>query len=96
MEPELEQVIHKKGMVTFTLFSVIKKAKKKDAHTYIHTIEGINYTLLAKNETINTLSYTDTLGNSVEIKFTQQEPNKHLTNKRFHAKYPSDFDIISE
>lgn len=96
VEPELEQVIYKKNMVTFTLFSVIKKAKQKDKNTYVHTIDDIEYKLLAQNKTLKKLTYLDTLGNQVEIVFSKQYPNKSLKNAKFHAKYPSDFDIISE
>lgn len=96
IEPELEQVITRKYNKKFSLFKMLTKAKKIDAHTYKKVIDGKHYTLKVSGDRIETLSYYDDFDNHVKISFSAQKPDPKLPNNFFRIRYPQEYDMVSE
>ncbi len=96
IEPDLEQVITRKYNEKFSLFKLLKEAKKVGKNSYKQIIDGKHYTLKASGNRIQTLSYFDDFDNHVTIYFSKQRPNPKLPNSFFKIRYPEGYDIISK
>ncbi len=96
VEPELEQAIYKEAPESFTLFNIIKGAKKVDTQTYIKTINERPYKLKVDGDKILSLHYKDNFDNSVTIIFSAQKPDKKLDTKQFRPVISEDYDIIHQ
>ncbi|KIM10803.1 MAG: hypothetical protein KU37_08735 [Sulfuricurvum sp. PC08-66] len=95
VEPELEQAIVQEAHESFTLFNILKEAKKRDATTYEHTIEGTLYTLTVEGETLRRLVYTDGYDNRITIDFENAKPNQAFTLQDFKAAIPESYDVVT-
>ncbi len=93
IEPELEQVIFSKLEKLPKILNILKSAKKENG-IYIASCCNNTYKIFTKDDKINKITYKDKVGNSVEIKFYNQETNLILDDKIFHYTIPEDYDIL--
>ncbi len=96
IEPEIEQAIIRKVSSDFDFFNMINKAKKKKDNTYIATLNESEYTVLVKNNIIESISYLDEFENEVTIIFTKQQNNLSFSEDIFKPKVPVEYDIIRD
>ena len=96
VEPTIEQVTIKTLSGEIDFLEIIKKAKKVDNDHYNATLNGITYTIMFKNDILNTIQYRDSYENRVTIKFLNPSTNQLVEAKRFKPTFPSDFDIIRD
>ena len=96
IEPELEQVIVTTLKKSPNLAQIIKSAKKIDKNRYEASFDDTIYHLTIKNNLLQSISYTDKLGNKTKITLLNQEKDIPLDETLFKPKIPKDYDIISE
>ena len=96
IEPEIEQVIIRKIKSNFDFFMLIKNAVKVKENTYIASYKGTEFTIMIKNNFIQSIFYKDEFENDVKIIFTKQQQNTKMEKEIFVAKYPLEFDIIRD
>lgn len=94
IEPELEQAIITRLNKEINILTLLKSAKKIDQNIYESNFNNVKYTLLFKNNLLNTISYTDELENKVIIAFSNTKQNKSLSDETFKFQIPQEFDII--
>ena len=93
IEPELEQVIFSKLQKFPKILNILKSAKKENG-VYIASCCDNRYKIFAQGEKISKITYKDKVGNSVVIKFNNQETNLILDDKIFHYTIPEGYDIL--
>ena len=96
IEPELEQVIITNLQSAPNLTEILKSSKKVDNKTYEAVYNDIKYTIQVDNKLLDTISYSDKLGNIVEIKLYNQSINTFLDDALFQAVIPKDFDVVTQ
>ncbi|QKF65037.1 LolA-like outer membrane lipoprotein chaperone [Campylobacter corcagiensis] len=96
IEPDLEQAILTTLKDVPNLTKVMQNAKKIDENLYDAKFDDILYHLKFKNDLINTITYTDKLGNEVEINFSNVKKNINLNDAIFMPQIPANFDIITQ
>jgi outer membrane lipoprotein carrier protein len=95
-EPELEQAIYTTLEDSIDFIKLLKNAKKIDNYQYKTTIKDIDYNILVNNNNIESISYKDTLGNSVIIKLDNSKVNVKLDDEIFKFLPPEYYDIIKK
>jgi len=60
------------------------------------TVKGQTYTVMFKNDILNSISYTDGFENRVSIYFINPAQNKAIEANRFKPIIPEDFDVIKD
>ncbi len=96
IEPEIEQAIIKNIYSSFDFFNMLKDAKEINKDTYSAMYKDTRFTIIVKENLINTISYIDEFENSVKIIFTNQKNNKEISKDFFIPKIPLEFDIIRD
>lgn len=96
IEPQIEQVTLRTLDNEIDFLQIIQKAKRLDDEHYAATIKGQTYNILFKNDTLNTISYTDGYDNRVTIKFLSPLQNKAIEASRFKPTIPQSFDVIKD
>ncbi len=94
VEPELEQAIYTQIDQEINLFDLIKKAKVLEKDHYVTMVNQIEYHIFLKNEKINSVKYTDSLENQVQINFFNVKQNITIDQTLFSFKAPDHYDII--
>lgn len=95
VEPELEQAIIKKLDKEINFFYILSNLKKVDKNNYIALLASNTYNLkFSDYETLESISYNDDFGNSVEIVFQNQKTNLKVSPDVFVVRIPYDYDII--
>lgn len=95
IEPEIEQVIIKHIESNFSFFNMIKNAKKIKENVYIANYKESKFTIITKNNLIESISYVDEFENNVKIMFKNQKQNEEINPEMFIPDIPQDFDIIN-
>ncbi len=93
-EPKLKQAIFTRLQENMNLLYLLKNAKKITENHYEATISEQKYDLLLENGIPKQISFSDTLGNKVEIVFTNAKVNVLIDAKVFDFKPSSEIDII--
>lgn len=96
IEPQIEQVTLRTLDDEIDFLQIIQKAKKVDEDKYSATVKGQVYTVLFKNDTLSSISYTDGYDNRVSIAFSNPSQNKPIDASRFKPLIPADFDVIKD
>jgi outer membrane lipoprotein carrier protein len=96
IEPQIEQVTLRTLDDEIDFLQIIQKAKQVSEDKYTATIKGQTYAVTFKNETLNSISYTDGYDNKVTIVFTNPSQNKAIEASRFKPIIPADFDVIKD
>lgn len=95
IEPEIEQAIIKHIETNFSFFNMINNAKKIKKNTFVANYKESNFTIVTKNNLIESISYIDEFENKVKIVFKNQKQNEVISPERFIPNIPADFDIIN-
>jgi len=93
-EPELEQAIVSNINDDLNLVKILRESKKINNDTYTNTINNIKYTIKTYQDKLNAVFYTDDIGNSVKIVFSNEIINKNINDDIFEFKFPVNYDII--
>jgi len=96
LEPSLEQATIRKLDGDIDFLSIIKNAKKIETNRYAAKVKGEEYNLLFKDDTLSSISYTDSFENRVVISFSAQQQNQSIPSSRFKPMIPADYDILSD
>jgi len=96
IEPEIEQAIIRKIESNFDFFKMIQNAKESKENIYITKFKNINFTIVTKNNLIESISYIDEFENNVKISFKNQKQNKKIDKNIFIPNIPVEFDIIRD
>jgi len=96
IEPSIEQVTLRTLDDEIDFLQIIQKAKKVDDEKYSATVKGQTYTVMFKNDILNSISYTDGFENRVSIYFINPAQNKAIEANRFKPIIPEDFDVIKD
>lgn len=96
IEPEIEQVIIKHIESNFSFFNMISNAKKIKDNVYIANYKESKFTIITKDDLIESISYLDEFENKVKIVFKNQKQNIAVDSKLFFPEIPIDFDIIND
>ncbi len=96
IEPEIEQVIIRRLESNFDFFNMIKNAKKINKNLYLANYRETKFSIVLKDELIESISYIDEFENEVKILFKNQKENKEVDLELFIPKYPLEFDIIRD
>lgn len=94
IEPELEQAIITRLNKEINILTLLKTAKKINNNRYESNYNNVKYTLLFKNNLLDTISYKDELENKVDITFSNAKQNQPLSKKIFKFQIPQEYDII--
>ena len=94
IEPEIEQVIIRRVSLDFDFLKIINNAKEISKNNYIASIDNTKYLIKIKNSLITSISYKDEFENSVNILFSNQKKNVHISKTIFIPIIPKDYDII--
>jgi len=94
IEPAIEQATIRTLNGEIDFLEIIKKAKPLDASRYSATVNNQTYFIDFTNDTLSSISYTDSYENQVIIKFLTTTTNKPIDASRFKAVIPKGFDII--
>ncbi len=93
-EPKLKQAIVTRLQENMDLLYLLKNAKKITENHYEAMISEQKYNLLLENGLPKQISFNDTLGNEVEIIFSDIKVNITMDSKIFDFKPSSEIDII--
>jgi len=96
VEPEIEQVIVKRIESKFDFFNIVESAKKIQENIYEAYYKEVKFTITVKKSIIESISYLDEFDNNVEVLFSKQKQNIKIDIAMFRAKFPLEFDIISD
>ncbi len=96
IEPEIEQVLIRNLSSDFDFFRMIKYAKKISENSYVTFLNDSKYTIRIKDDLIDSISYIDEFGNTVEITFKNQFQNIEISKEIFTPLIPKNYDIIDE
>lgn len=96
VEPELEQAIIKQLDGEIDFFGILSSAQTLEQGHYTASYKGITFILKESDGVIDSLSYTDTLENRVQIRFSKQKQNRPMEPELFTPRVPKEFDIIKE
>jgi outer membrane lipoprotein carrier protein len=94
IEPAIEQVTLRTLDNEIDFLQIIQKAKRVDDQHYTATLKGQTYTIMFKNDLLESISYTDGYDNRVSIKFLSPVQNRAIDTSRFKPVIPADFDVI--
>lgn len=95
IEPEIEQVIIKHIESNFSFFNMINNAKKIKENVFVANYKESKFTIITKNDLIESISYIDEFENKVKIVFKNQKQNEAIDLKLFVPNIPENFDIIN-
>lgn len=93
-EPKLQQAIFTQLQENMDLLSLLKKAKKIKSDYYEATILDQKYALLLDNGILKEVHFNDSLGNKVEIIFSDIVVNSKINAEIFEFNPGSNIDII--
>ena len=93
-EPELEQAIVSNIDESLNLITILKESKKIDELTYENTINDIKYTIKTYQDVLNSIFYTDNIGNKIKIVFSNSIVDENIPDKLFEFHAPENYDII--
>lgn len=96
LEPELEQVIITNLDNVPNITELLKQSIKKEDGTYETSYDSTTYVIHTKNDEITKITYSDKLGNSVQIELLNQTKNTVLDDSLFETTIPLDFDVITQ
>lgn len=96
IEPEIEQVIMKSIESKFDFFKIVDNAKEIKKDIYEAFYKESKFTIISKNDFIESISYFDEFDNKVQILFTNQKQNIEINNEIFTPNIPTDYDIIND
>lgn len=95
-EPELEQAIYTTLENSIDIVKLLKDAKKVQDNKYEAELYDTKYTIILKNDKIESLSYVDQLENKILIKFYESKQNIEISDEIFNFFPPSHYDIIKK
>lgn len=93
-EPKLKQAIFTRLQENMNLLFLLKNAKKITENHYETMILEQKYDVFLENGIPKQISFNDTLGNKVEIIFSDMQVNIAMDSKIFDFKPSSEIDII--
>lgn len=93
-EPKLKQAIFTRLQENINLLYLLKNAKKITENHYEAIISEQKYDLLLENGIPAKISFSDSLGNQVEICFKNAKINSTIDSALFEFKPTSEIDII--
>lgn len=93
-EPKLKQAIFTRLQENMNLLFLLKNARQISETHYEAMILEQKYDLLVENGTPKQINFSDTLGNKVEIIFSNIKVNITMDSKIFDFKPNSEIDII--
>lgn len=96
IEPEIEQVIVKRIESKFDFFNIVEHAKEIKKDVYEAYYKESKFTIISKNNFIESISYLDEFDNKVQILFTNQKQNIEIDNSIFVPRIPLEFDVIRD
>jgi len=96
VEPELEQVIIRKIVQDFNIFTLIKNAQKISENSYLAKLDETEIFIEFSDSKLASLSYKDKFDNDVKVLFSNQHQNITIPTEIFNPTYPLEYDIISE
>ena len=96
VEPELEQAIVKRLDNSIDILAILASAKKESKDHYNAVYDDKTYTIEMKSGLIHSITYSDAFDNVVKITFTQQQINKKISDSKFNAVIPPDYDLIKD
>lgn len=95
-EKALEQVMFSKLENEINILKIIDNAKEVSDNKFVTKIKNIEYTILVKNENIDSIVYKDELENAVTIKFKNGKINSQISDDTFKYEVPSGFDVVKK
>ena len=96
IEPELEQAIVKKLDNSVDILAILASAKKESTNHYSAMYDDKQYLIEMKEGFIHSITYSDAFENIVQITFSKQKINKKISDAKFEAIIPLDYDIIKD
>ncbi|WP_201352933.1 LolA-like outer membrane lipoprotein chaperone [Hydrogenimonas urashimensis] len=94
IEPELEQATLYRLDRTIPLLAILEHAKNIDKTHYIAHYNGVAYDIYVDGgKHLNSVGYTDELGNRVTLKFSRVDTSK-IDDSLLECDIPEDYDII--
>jgi len=96
IEPELEQAIIKKLDNNIDLLAILASAKKESKNHYNAVYGDKTYHIKMINKQIDSITYRDAFDNTVKITFTKQQINNKISDSKFSAVIPVDYDLIKD
>jgi outer membrane lipoprotein carrier protein len=96
IEPELEQAIFSKLDKDLNILELLDNAKKLSPSEYISTFNNTQYKLIIIDDTLQSISYKDTIDNNVLISFSKITQNQSISDEIFKFTIPNDYDIIKK
>ena len=96
IEPELEQAIIKKLDNSIDILAILASAKKESKDHYNAVYNDKTYHIKMIKRQIHSITYSDTFDNTVKITFTKQQINKNISDSKFSAVIPVDYDLIKD
>ena len=96
VEPELEQAIIKKLDNSIDILAILASAKKVSKDHYNAIYDDKEYLIEMKSGYIHSITYSDAFENIVQITFSKQKINKKISDTKFEAIIPLDYDIIKD
>jgi outer membrane lipoprotein carrier protein len=96
IEPAIEQATVRTLNDEIDFLEIIKKAKPLSTSRYSAAVNNQTYQIDFSNDTLTSISYTDTYENHVIIKFLNPVTNKPIDASRFKPVIPEGFDIIKD
>ena len=95
-EPELEQAIYSTLEDNIDMIRLLKEAKKINENKYQTKLYNTLYTIMIKDNKINSISYKDELENKILISFDKAKQNIDLNDDIFNFLAPEFYDIIKK
>ena len=96
IEPEIEQVIVRNIESNLNFFSMIENASQINKTTFEVTYKETKFTIITKENIIESINYVDEFDNKVKILFTNQKQNEKIDLGIFIPKFPLEFDVIRD
>jgi len=96
VEPELEQAIVKKLDNSIDILAILASAKRESKDRYSAMYDDKEYRIEMKKGHIHSITYSDAFDNVVKITFSKQIINKKISDTKFQAVIPLDYDLIKD
>ncbi len=94
IEPELEQAITSKLDNEFNILGLLNNSTKISPTQYLSTFQNTQYKLTIVDNTLQDISYKDSIDNTILISFSNINQNKPIKDTVFKFQIPQEYDII--
>ena len=95
-EPELEQAIYATLEDNIDMIRLLKEAKQIEENRYETKLYNTLYTIIIKDNKIESISYKDELENKILISFINIKQNIDINDNIFNFLAPDYYDIIKK